>query len=132
MHQLLNPQEIAKWLDKITVKGGRGKQREGVSMTQVAKATGIPITSIRWFRNPQTAKMSAERQHALSRFIAEYENGIITFKGVGIQKRMVRVANPRPRVEYKFTIGPKGVSLRPADRPRIGGKMPKFKDLMGG
>lgn len=133
MHDLLTREQIAAWLDKITLKGEWGKRRDGISMGDVARLTGIPLHSIRWYRDPR-ARMSAARQHAISRLIAEYENGRIDFKARGYfeRKEVVKVENPRPRVQYRVSFGPKGVGLKPVDRPKIGGRMPRFKDLLGG
>jgi hypothetical protein len=139
MFQILSLPYIRRWLrslDKRGAKWGGKMMREGPTINSIATYTGISRNTLTWVSRKDTANLGPDLVRKLSKVIAEIENGVLDFKIQGNRKVAVRYDKPedRPRVrqKYQVSIGGKGPSITATDRPRLPGKMPTLKDLMGG
>ncbi len=136
MYEVMTLPEIRKWLASLIKKvgwRGRAQWEDRLTLDKLAKQTGIPLNTLKWLVYKDTAKISLERQRVLSKIAAEYENGLVVYKGQKSKESIAVVAeNPRPILRYGFAFGPRGPTLKPVDRPKVQARMPTMKDLLGG
>lgn len=129
MYQELSTAEIRKWLASLLRPSKL--MRNGATLDMVSQHLQIPLNTLKWLARKDTARIGIERRRLLSTLIAEYENGTIDFRVSGGKKEVVRPERARVIQRYAVTLGPRGPSLKPKDRPRLPGKMPTMGDLLG-
>lgn len=132
MYQILTQPEIRRWLRSIVLGADqRGKIRPGATLDSLVRYMGIPRNTLKWLVYKDTAWIGTARQRAFSKLIAEYENGTLDWTVQGRKKVAVTPEKPKVRLKYAVSLGARGPSLKAVDRPRLPGKMPTMRDLLG-
>lgn len=133
MSEHLSVEDIRRWLE-IHIWRGRvtnphaAKGRE-LPVKALGKAVGIDFTRLRAMRD-ERRPIGKRAQASLSRFIRDWENGMLEF-GTGKQHKrfLIHRATPKPRgirmaVEWK-----NGAKLTILPRPAMNPRIPQFRDI---
>lgn len=136
MFQILSRKYIKDFLASLVRRGATARNRNGATLSAIAKYTGIPRNSLTWIINKETARFSKERQILLSKVIGMIENGTLDFevtgRGYAWKKVPVIREHPKPIARYKVKLEGGSPKLKPVERPPVFKPMPSFRDVFGG
>lgn len=136
MFQILSKRYIRDFLKSLVLRGTKIKPRNGATMNDIAKYTGIPRASLLWIAGMENARFSKERQRLLSKVIGMIENGILDFEISGRPWHRKKIAvireHPKPIARYKVKLDGSTPKLKPVERPPAFKPMPSFKDVFSG
>ena len=137
-YEVLPIERIRAWCLSL-VKRGDSTVSDRPTMDAISRHTGIPRNTLKWLAFKDTSSLGRERQMLLSKVIAQIENGQLVFVTKKMNKKQgpgvkigVLVDKPKPVMRYQPKIGPNGVRLVMADRPKPFVGMRSFKDVLLG
>ncbi len=138
MTELLSKDDIRRWLALHIKRGeitdpGNHHGRE-LPVKALERAVAINYKELHGMRD---GKVNIGRRHqaVLSRFIRDWENGLLEFGygGVTGHKRiLIHRETPRPRAMTMNVSWQAGAKLTIAPRPALNPRIPQFKDLFAG
>jgi hypothetical protein len=140
MIDVLSKDDIRKWLLANTRRGQvefwkTKSAAEGVPVMPLARVVGIHQSDIYKMAKGQIGITNRE-QARLSRFIRDWENGLLAFTEPSYggragrnPSRLIHLKTPRPRAIRMSVSWDGGAKLTIAPRPTMNPRIPQFKDI---
>lgn len=139
-HRVLSIEELRRWVrSKVREPGGHrdpaGKRGTEFAPKAFARAIGLHFTDLYSFARGKKG-ISPERQRLMSRFVTDWENGLIEFgtaanaHGGKTKRVLVHRSTPKPR-PVRMVLDLPHMKLRLIARPPASPILPSFKDVLG-
>lgn len=138
--RILSIEEIRRWLKgklKATGKLSRNpgmRHGEEFAVNPFCRAVGIDYSDLyRFAAGRERYPLSPHRQRVFSRFIADWENGLLEFSTVkhrGTRRQLVHRTTPKVRPQRMVLDWQRG-KLQFVARPPLNPTLPSFKDVFG-
>lgn len=136
MIELLSIADIRRWLS-VHLKRGEVKNPHAAKGRELparafAKAVGIHWTDLHAMRDGERP-IGKRHQHNLTRFIRDWENGMLEFAtGKWGKRTLVHRQTPKPKSLTFAVDWQRGAKLSILPRPAANPRIPQFRDLFAG